>query len=257
MTLFIKWKLMLTTLPFVVAAMVCKYVLDQVVGFTGAVDFGDIGMVLTGGVFLIGFMLAGTMADFKEAEKIPGELACTLETIEETFEQAAVAKPQALDAKVHRKLLTDAVETIRAWLFSERKQDEVYGAIAALTDHARTIERAGAGSYAGRALNEVHNLRKTITRIGVISRTGFLASGYALLETLIAAIVVLLMVAKFKSTLAEYVLVPFVTLIYIYMLRLIRDVDDPFEYSARGPQGAGEVALFPFEEYRERLQKRV
>ena len=79
----IKWKLMLTTLPFVVAALVLRAVLDYVVVFTPVVDFGDVALVLTGGVFLIGFMLSGTMSDFKESEKLPAELACSLETMEE------------------------------------------------------------------------------------------------------------------------------------------------------------------------------
>ncbi len=85
--------------------------------------------------------------------------------------------------------------------------------------------------------------------MAVISRTGFLASGYALLETLTGAIVLLLMIAKFKSLVAELILVSFVTLIYTYMLGLIRDVDDPFEYSATAARGAAEVDLFPLDEY--------
>jgi len=42
------------------------------------------------------------------------------------------------------------------------------------------------------------------------------------------------------------------------MLRLIKDVDNPFDFEGgkRGPE-AGEIALFPLEEYRERLAARV
>ena len=64
--------------------------------------------------------------------------------------------------------------------------------------------------------------------------------------------------AKFKSPLAEYILVPFVTLIYVYMLRLIKDVDDPFDYSPDGSRrGGAEVDLFPLDEYAARLRARV
>jgi hypothetical protein len=42
------------------------------------------------------------------------------------------------------------------------------------------------------------------------------------------------------------------------MLRLIRDIDNPFDYEADGrDRGAGEVPLFPLEEYRERLAARI
>src|SRR5207247_1209657 len=96
------------------------------------------------------------------------------------------------------------------------------------------VERDGAGGYAGKALSEIHNLRKTVTRIGVISRTGFLPPAYAVLETLTAIILVLVLASKFKTPLAEFLLVPFVSLIYIYMLRLIKDIDDPFDYAPDG-----------------------
>jgi hypothetical protein len=51
--------------------------------------------------------------------------------------------------------------------------------------------------------------------------------------------------------------VPFVTLIFVYMVRLIRDIDDPFEYTEAGQAGAVEVELFPIHEYLERLRKRA
>ncbi len=106
--------------------------------------------------------------------------------------------------------------------------------------------------------SELHNLRKNITRIGVISRTGFLPPAYALLETLVALILILMMASRYKSTLAMSILVPFIALIYIYMIRLIRDIDDPFEYAPDGSKlGGAEVELFPLDEYRERLAARI
>src|SRR5262249_34475821 len=116
--------------------------------------------------------------------------------------------------------------------------------------------KGGAGGYPWRVLGEVHNLRKTLTRLAGISRTGFLASGYALLETLTAAIVLLLMISKFKSPAPELILIALVSLIFTYMLRLIRDIDDPFECSADGDKGAAEVDLFPLEEYLARRPNR-
>ena len=57
-----KWKLMLSTLPWVALVLAIKLTLD-VVGFHGLIDFADVGVVLKAGVFLIGFLLAGTIAE--------------------------------------------------------------------------------------------------------------------------------------------------------------------------------------------------
>jgi hypothetical protein len=119
------------------------------------------------------------------------------------------------------------------------------------------LEKDGAGGYASKAVGELHSLRKIVTRVGVISRTGFLPPAYALLDTLVVLIIGLVLASKYKSPLAMTILVPFITLIYVYMVRLIRDVDDPFDYSSDGKQqGGAEVEMFPVEEYRERLEKR-
>ncbi len=211
-------------------------------------EFSDIGLVLTGGVFLIGFMLSGTLADYKESEKIPAELACSFETLEEAFAQAAVAK-STVDLNSERRGLLEAGEEIWRWFHRTRTQDDVIAALHKLRDRLLALESVGASPHASRSLRELHNLRRYVTRVAVISRTGFIAAGYALLEVLTGAVLTMMLASHFKNRLTECVLVCFVTLIFVYMVRLIRDIDDPFEYSESGPTGAVEVeGLFPLRE---------
>ena len=54
----LKWKLMVSTLPVVLALLGLKLFLEHVLGFEGLIDFSDVGIILTSGVFLIGFLLA-------------------------------------------------------------------------------------------------------------------------------------------------------------------------------------------------------
>jgi hypothetical protein len=254
---FLKWKLMLTTLPLVVLVLAVKLALELGAGFSGVVEFSDISVVLTGGVFLTGFMLAGTMADYKESEKLPGELACLLETLEEVALQAAAGKA-TIDGPTQQRAVLALTDAIRGWLQKRLTQVQLFEALTTYAQVLRQLERDGGGAWASRGVSELHNLRKALTRVAVISRTGFLPPAYALLETLTAIILVLILAAKFKSTLAECILVPFVTLIYVYMLRLIRDIDDPFDYAPDGSRaGAAEVELFPLEEFHARLAARL
>ena len=220
----IKWKLMLTSIPYMIVVMGLDYILGNVIGFDGIIEFADVGLVLTGGIFLIGFMLAGTMSDYKESEKA------------NVFE-----------------VTTD----ISNWFYKKVSYEQMFASLSKLQGAISHMEKLGATSYATRMLGELNVLRKIITRIGVISRTNFLSTGYALLEVLISAIIILLLISKFKSILAEYIIIGFVTLIYVYMYRLIQDIDDPFEYSESGAPGASEVPLFPLEEYKERAKNRL
>src|SRR5687768_9941005 len=80
-----KWSLMVTTLPIVGALVVLREAMRSMFAFDGILEFTEVAVVLSGGVFLLGFMLAGTMGDYKEAEKMPGEIVTGLETIEEVM----------------------------------------------------------------------------------------------------------------------------------------------------------------------------
>ena len=248
---------MLSTLPLVAAILAVKFILQFALGFQGFVDFSDVGVVLTAGVFLLGFLLAGTMADYKEAEKIPAELASTLEALEEIFVLAATNRP-ALDVASLRRGLLEMADGIKGWLLKTRSSRDVYESMTGLNGLIQQLEREGAGPYASRAVPQLLAVRRNVSRIDVIRRTGFLPPAYALLEVLIVMIISLMMIARFKSVIAESLLVPFVALVNIYMLRLIKDVDNPFDFKEGArDQSSGEVALFPLDEYRERLAARV
>lgn len=254
-----KWKLFLTTLPYVAVILVTKILLGKFFGFEGFLELGEVSLVLTGGIFLIGFMLAGTMADYKESEKIPGDLASALETAEDTIIQVSMnAKdPSKIDAKVVLKELMEVVETIISWFYKKKSNEELFGVLNSFSITISELEKLGAnGGGCGKIIGDINTIRKLVTRVGVISRTGFLATGYALLEVLISAIILILLMVRFKSIIAEVIIVFFVALIYIYMYRLIKDIDDPFEYNEE-EIGVTEIPLFPVTEYLDRLKKRV
>ncbi len=251
-----KWKLMLTTLPWVAVVLVIKLVLDAV-GFEGLIDFSDVGVVMTAGVFLIGFLLAGTMTDYKEAERLPAEISSTLETLEEICVLATTNRPALTLPELRRSVLT-LTDAIRDWLVKRITTAQVFAALTTMNGVIRQLEREGAGPYASRAVPQLLMVRRCVSRVDVIARTGFLPAAYALLEVLIAMIISLVLIARFKNVMAELLLVPFVSLINIYMLRLIRDIDNPFDYRTDGSEsGAAEVSLYPLHDFRERLAARV
>ena len=257
MSKYIKWKLMLSSIPVALLAFSLKLFLTELVGFEGILELSEISLIISAGVFLIGFMLAGTMADYKESEKVPGEIAASLENIEEKV--VGVCLKQALSVQNARQEVQALAICIFEWLIKKRKQEEVYSRLTAFNTLIHQLDMAGgAPPIVARIWGELHHLRKMVTRTSVISRTGFLQTGYALLEMLLVVTFVLLVLVKFKSLVAMIMIVFFITLIYVYMYRLIKDIDDPFEYHPEtADKGAAEVALFPITEYMERLEQRL
>jgi len=214
--------------------------------------FAEVAVVLSGGVFLLGFMLAGTMTDYKEAEKLPGEIVSGLETIEEVMVHVATVKQD--DPTKHRRAILEVLDTIDRWLHKQATEQDLHETLHRLTSTFTIIEL---GSHATRAFSIMSTVRRSLLRVGVVSRTGFLATGYALLEVMICICYLILIMSSFKSLLGEFVVVSFVGLIYTYMYRLIKDIDDPFDYDTNGASGAAEIELYPLDEYRARLEERI
>jgi hypothetical protein len=252
----VKWKLMLTTLPVTAFILILKFFIVHWIHFDGLVKFSEIGLVITGGIFLIGFMLAGTIADYKESERLPAEIACAIETIEDTLVLGHGFKGR-FDLTAVRAQLNQVTESILRWFQHNESSDTVFKMINSITSIALVLEKAEVGAIASRISGEQHNLRRLFSRVNVIKRTYFLSTGYALLEVLTVVIIFLLLLAKFENEVTSVIIISFITQIFVYMLRLIRDIDEPFEYSTTGKERAADVDLFPLLEYDRRAKGRM
>lgn len=252
----LKWKLFYQSLPFALGILLIKIGLIYVFNFNGFLEITEIRLIFTSGVFLIGFMLAGTLSDYKESEKIPGEIATTLETIEET--SVALAKKTKSNIKAIRLQVLEMSHLIHGWLYRRHSEHEVHENLSKYNQTIHSLEAAGgAPPIVGRLLIRLGDLRQLVTRTNVISKTGFLSTGYALLELLVVIVSVLLLMIKFKSVISEIAIIFIIELIYVYMYKLIVDIDDPFEYEEGKAKGATEVTLFPIENYIKRLNTRI
>lgn len=253
----IKWRLALTTLPWVALVLALTYLRQDVLGIKPLVEFGDIGPVLTGAVLLIGFMLAGVIGDYKESEKLPADLATTLETIDDLFVTAHSTAP--FDLKAVRQRFYALTAIVEDWMLNRKTPEVCYSALRQLNEITGDLERAGVGAvYIARCLSEQHSLRKTITRIDVIRRTKFIETGYALLEIFVATTIILLMFSQFRDWNVQGLVLGALSLIYIYLLRLIRDLDNPFDYDpTRRTLSAADVNPQPVLAYRERLKATI
>ncbi len=262
---FIKWRLIISTAPYAAGVLVLKLALLYVAGFEGLISIQEIRLIFTAGVFLTGFMVAGTLSDYKESERIPGRLASLLEAAEEIG--CTLARQSGTSVAAFRQRMLALATSIYDWLY--RRVDDRF-VHDQMTDFSQAITvlqmKGGAPPNIGRLHHYLFELRSTVTRIDVISRTGFLPTGYGLMELLMVVVTILLLLAKFQSIIAMVMIVFIVELLYVYMYRLILDIDDPFEYEEAQSQRYDEagqmpltadVSLFPLYGYLNRLRARA
>ncbi len=251
-----KWKILLKTLPLVVGVIALALIRDYVLHISGVIEFSEVSPLLAAVALIAGFMLAGVLADYKESEKIPGEIATTLETLGDTV-QVVIALNTTVDVSQFEAKYRALVATVEDWFMRRVDVERCYAELDRFRQVVELMHDAAGVNYTIRGLSEMHNLRRLITRVDVISRTAFIPVGYALLEILVATTVGLLLISNYKTPMAEYFLISLFSLIYLYLLRLIRDVDAPFAYSARtNVATSAEVDPYPLREYRRRLEGR-
>ncbi len=247
---------MLTTLPITALIFLIKLGIVFGLHYDGLVRFSEINLVITGGIFLVGFMLAGTITDYKESEKIPAEMASSLEAIEDTIILAHGVKG-GFNLIEQVKQLNGVTVSILNWFNHSESETEVYTKIKSITSIALIVEKTGLGTTSQRVTAEQANLRKLFSRAAVIQRTHFLSTGYAFLELFTVVIIGILLISKFENQVTGTIIILFISQIFIYMVRLIKDVDHPFEYPVSGIPRAADIELFPLMEYNERVKQRI
>jgi len=257
-----RWRLFLTSAPVAIAVTALKLALDELLGFKGFIEFNsDLNVIFTALVFIMGFILAGTIVDFKEAERLPGEIACQLEIMEDWFVEASVmaarTRDYPADAPTRRELLTTvrdtANETLKWFKSSAKRSEDIFPAVKRLDEQIKRLEQAGLDRITVRMLGDVNQLRRGVTRAYTIARTEFMGSAYALFEFFVAFVFLLLLACSFRTPVVAAVVTGFLSLTYWYLYRLIRDIDNPFDFG----QGHTEVSLQPLERYVVRIETRL
>ncbi len=233
-----RFRLLYGSLPVVVAVLAIRYLLHEMIGIGEIATFGEIGSVITGVTLILGFMLAGVLADYKESERLPAVVAGALSGIANTLGAALEVKD--LESGESRRRVASFAGVVVDWLYGRVDDATMW---AAHTDVSRIVtdaERSGIGThYVGRLLTVNGELTSTLSRIAVIRNTSFIQSGYVLMTFLVAVLQLSLVVVTFPSAVMSWLAPAVLSLAYAYLLLLVRDLDNPFGHGENDGAGSG------------------
>ena len=177
--------------------------------FHDLIELSDITIIFTGAFFVFGLLLAATMSDFKEGEKIPGEVASNLEAIKDWIYLAIKAPrngntdlcKEPLNQTFLRTELLFITSGIIEWLYSDGKDSNViFPLIRKSNEIAYYFAERGVDKEAIKGIQENTNaMRKQLTRAYTISRNNFVKPAYTLLKSILVIVSSLLLITKFKS----------------------------------------------------------
>lgn len=244
-------RLLLQALPVAIAVIVLKWLYD---GSTAR--HLELSPLLTGviaaEVFIVGFMLAGTTGDFKEAERLPGELAASLETVADEclIMDAELKLPEARQCV---QQLVEIGDSVHRWLVHNQDLDDVMANLRALNPLFMAFAPKMQAGFTTRLKAEQAAMRRLVIRMDTMRRTSYVSAGYLIAEVTALVILVLLLITRIGEVTPTALVVGVISFFLTYALALIRDLDNPFEYR-NGKPGAADVNLEVLEDSEARLR---
>ena len=113
--------------------------------------------------------------------------------------------------------------------------DETIVAVERLTESFLEMDRLGVPpNYIARLKQEQALVVRNLMRAAYIQRIAFLPSAYTLVEIMLALLITLLMFTRVATGVTDAILLGFISLIFVYILRLLRVLDSPFRASGAG-----------------------
>ena len=238
-----KWSLAFRIIPLVLLVALLKY-LAHIFGLEVMELNALFTSLVAGTIFLIGFLISGVLSDYKESEKLPSELSASIKTIfDDTY---TILKSK--DSETARRFIEyqkTFIQSLMDWFYKKEKTKSLLNKISAMNDYVVEFEKEGVqANYLIKLKNEQNSLRKMILRIDTIRDTEFIGSAYAIVEAMGFLIALGLIIIRIEPFYASLFFTLLVTFLISYMFLLIRDLDNPFDYSVKGESGT-EVSLKP------------
>jgi hypothetical protein len=251
---FQKWHLALKVLPLIILVIILKLVAHQF-----GLEFISLNPLFTGivtaNIFLLGFLIAGVLADYKESEKLPGELASSIETIMDEcliIYKNKKAEP-AKECLNHTLNLTNSIDE---WFHKKERTRALMDKISGFNDFFIAFESLTQANFIARLKQEQSAIRRMLIRIHTIRETSFVSSGYAIAESITIFLIIGLIFVKIDPFYEALFFVSAIVFVQTYMIALIKDLDNPFEYYGEDI-GHDEVSLKPLDDLKLRIEEKI
>jgi hypothetical protein len=237
-----KWGLIGKALGITAVLMVIRVIIDianyDILALTNLIT-----AFIGAAIFTVAVIFAGTLADYKESEKIPNEIAVSLITL---YHDSQLFRPQdnpiALHLREHvRSLARIIIENFRT---NTASNDRVRAAIVEINeDIYRLVDQNAPPQYVNKMRTELGTIDRLTSRVKTIAETSFIPAAYAIAEISVAGVILILFFVKLDPYYEAMVIFTIIIALLISILLLIKDMDNPFEYNKKT---FADVDLSPF-----------
>jgi hypothetical protein len=243
------WRILFKVLPWTVLFCAAKLGLHRVGLEPWAFD-ALTGSLFGAATFVVSLVLGGTLGDYRTSEGLPGQIANSLETIEDGNQLVALSHGEKYGAGSLRQHLGVVAAALEESLASGSGMDRVETAIDDLNPAIAQLEQVAGPGVANRIQMEQGKIRLWVAQIQGVRDTDFLGPAYVLLIIFLTGAVVTLLLLGADSFSENVTVSGFLFTSFLYLLLLIRDLDNPFQYDGKSSVDA---SLEPLSRVRSRF----
>ena len=202
------------------------------------------GSVISGVIFVLGFLLSATISDYKESERIPAEIASTLESMYEDALSIQQNYPKFKAEKYREQLHSITVGYLVDLRSSSRKSTTRMELHELNTLHSQ-MEKAGVpANFIVKLKQQQSLLLRHLFRVNYIQRIIFVPSANVLAWSIVLLATTLLLLTDMDPFVSSTVITGAIMFILVYVLQLIRIVRTPFHAEGKTRD---DVSLFLIE----------
>lgn len=236
------YRIFINTLLVIGLLVSFKYILHHF-GFE-IIELGSLhNSAISGVIFVIGFLLSATIADYKEAERIPAEIASAIENMNEDA-ISIHTNYSKFDLKGYQKQLQKVAEAFTGDLRNSKSQ-QAKTELHTLSRLNAKMEKAGVpANFIVKLKQQQALLVRHLFRVNYIQRITFVPSATILVWSIVTLAIALLMFTEIEPFMAGMMLTGVITFILVYVLQLIGVIKTPFHDEGRTKD---DVSLFLLE----------
>lgn len=244
-----KW-LWYQVVPVVAGIVLLKYILH-----TQGLEIFELSTlftaVISANVFLLSFLLAGVLSDFKESERLPGEMTVLLDAmVDDIVALKESKKPASADDAI--TYIASFVQSLKQWFHKEERTANMLERVRGFNRFFLAFESLLPPNYIVRLKQEQTALRRLILRVDTIRDTSFVVSGYQIAMLNSIFLIIGIICIRLDSIASALYFTGIISFLFLYMLALIRDLDNPFAFYETGT--AENVPLKLLDDLEERLE---
>lgn len=252
-SLIMKWGLIIKALGITLTLLIVRLVFDYL-----KFDILSVTNLITafigGAIFTIAIIFAGTLTDYKESEKIPGEIVTSIRTLYSDLTLVRVK-----DMTVINGMQGNVAALMRCINKNFRDNhwdlDAMDKAIDAVTrDVSVLVDEGVPPNFIIKLKSELTAIDRLSHRVKTIAETSFIPAAYAIAELAAAGVVLLLFFVKLDPYYEGLVLFTVLCMLLMALLLLIKDMDNPFEV---GQKSYADIDMFLLWDLEKKLDEKT